>query len=522
MISIFRTSTENDWSYMGDLVKGVVFLGTPHRGSDWANRLYLLQLGTSIFWPRSKFVPLIRKGNFGLLATIAEQFNNNWGRRPILTIREGKGIGVLGKVILQPKCKNSLTCPQIVKPQDATTNCNGETCIDVPYDHRRIAKIKSKSEKGYNALITFIENLSQSQEPIPEIPEKLSADVGDPMPQIQTLSESQTETSSEEPHQSKLWARKHLQWFYHLVQRDIMNRSIGWEILEENFEDNIDSSAPVQERSKKFLSGTFSFCYPKHESTIIFLTVPGRKRDSEADWVIMSSDSLYHPGKHFGSIKIPHGFPFSKPIVTWESSLLSAYVNSVGHICLYDDFWHPGSTFYPILESLASIVIFGPALNIEPSTSLPELVPGLFSQIRNILVMQKNSTNGDWMIRVTNLFSRAYNRMDDEEDIKLSDNSGTADGPETSVPVSENDKDTSVSAIRDMEVHFTYEYIGEEFTQPGLVERSKYVENLRSQGLLDARKDFESVTTQKQLLTVERAWVDGINAALGNIAFHTQ
>lgn len=49
MIQIFRSVAENEWSYLGILVKGAVFLGTPHRGFEWANRLYFLQIGTRIF-----------------------------------------------------------------------------------------------------------------------------------------------------------------------------------------------------------------------------------------------------------------------------------------------------------------------------------------------------------------------------------------------------------------------------------------------------------------------------------------
>ena len=43
---------------------------------------------------------------------------------------------------------------------------------------------------------------------------------------------------------------------------------------------------------------------------------------------------------------------------------------------------------------------------------------------------------------------------------------------------------------------------------------------MRGRGLLDARQDFARVQTQRQLLERERVWVDGISAALGNIAFH--
>lgn len=413
---------------------------------------------------------------------------------------------------------SSLTCPQIVKPEDATTNCSGKTCINIPYDHRRIAKIESKSEEEYEKLITFIKNLSQSQNPTPEPPEvaeNLSAGVDDSVSQLQTPSESQVGTSLHEPRQY-FWPRKTLKWFYNYLHKEIINQSVHWEILEENFEDNINSSAPFQERCKKFSSETFSFCYPEHKSTIVILTVPSRKREFEANWTIMSSDSNYHPGKHHGSIELPSDFPWKPPHIRWESPLLSAYVSSRGKVCLYDDFWSPMGGFYRLLESLASIVIFGPALNLPHSTPLPALIPGRFSRVQNILIRQKHNENEDWMVRVTNLFSRAYNRMDDEEDPEMPD-SGT-DGLDGSVSVTEFDKKTSITAIEDMEEHFTYSI---DVGQADLVDRGKYIEKLRSQGLVDAREDFKLVTTQRQLLKFERTWVDGINAALGNVAFHT-
>ena len=98
VVRAFSSGDHSRWSYLRDQITSIVFLGTPHRGSEWANRLYLLCLGTSVFRPGSRFVPLLRKGNSALLATITERFNNYWGDRPILTFCEGKGTGPLGLV----------------------------------------------------------------------------------------------------------------------------------------------------------------------------------------------------------------------------------------------------------------------------------------------------------------------------------------------------------------------------------------------------------------------------------------
>ena len=395
-----------------------------------------------------------------------------------------------------------------MKPQDARTNCDGETCIDVPFNHRRIAKIEEQREEVYQRLVGFINDLSQSHEGIPQNPGSPRAprvDVDNPIPQIQTLTISQTGSSLEEAHQYS-WRRLHLKAFYTRVQKDIEEQRASWETLEENFEGNIDSSAPLLERAKKFSSGVFSFCYPGHESTIVILTVPSQRRKSEADWTIRSPNSAYHPGKHFGSIKLPDDFPFKGPYVKWESPLLSAYVNMNGKICLYDDFWSPYlSSFYQILQSLASIVILGPELNIADPSLLPSLVPGAFAPTTHNLVRQeKESPEEDWMMRVTNLFSRAYNRMDDEEDLYMSD--GGIDEQETLVPVGENDREASILAIKDMEEHYG--------------KGQEYNEMMNRRGLVDARQDFERAQTQRQLLERERVWVDGISAAIGIVGFH--
>jgi hypothetical protein len=95
MIRAIQSSDDSRWMYFRDQVASVIFLGTTHRGSEWANRLHFL---LPFAGPESGFVPMLRKGNSRLLATIAEQFNNYWGPKPILTIREGKGIRILGRV----------------------------------------------------------------------------------------------------------------------------------------------------------------------------------------------------------------------------------------------------------------------------------------------------------------------------------------------------------------------------------------------------------------------------------------
>jgi hypothetical protein len=99
---IYASNIESNWNPLNQRAISVVFLGTPHRGTEWANRLYLSQLGASIFWRPSNWVALIRKRNPELF-TVAETFNSIWGQRSVLTIIETKRVHVLGKVSSKAK-----------------------------------------------------------------------------------------------------------------------------------------------------------------------------------------------------------------------------------------------------------------------------------------------------------------------------------------------------------------------------------------------------------------------------------
>ena len=97
-VRALHAGDNSQWSHLHNRIKSAIFLGTPHRGSEWANRLYFLFLGASVLRPGSSFVPLLRKGNSALLAAITERFNNAWGTRAVLSFCEEKSTGPLGLV----------------------------------------------------------------------------------------------------------------------------------------------------------------------------------------------------------------------------------------------------------------------------------------------------------------------------------------------------------------------------------------------------------------------------------------
>jgi hypothetical protein len=88
-------------SYIFSATTGVVFLGTPHRGSQWANRLAIAQLGVSLFQAQAELVRLLRARSEDL-ATISERFNSVWGSKRVLCCCEKKrtlGVGMVSSFV---------------------------------------------------------------------------------------------------------------------------------------------------------------------------------------------------------------------------------------------------------------------------------------------------------------------------------------------------------------------------------------------------------------------------------------
>ena len=85
-----------EWSYIFQNTVALVFMGTPHRGSRWANRLFLF--ATSILRTSpSEFLHILRFKS-SMLSTLADRFNNIWGKRPILSFRETSRVSGVGMV----------------------------------------------------------------------------------------------------------------------------------------------------------------------------------------------------------------------------------------------------------------------------------------------------------------------------------------------------------------------------------------------------------------------------------------
>lgn len=273
--------------------------------------------------------------------------------------------------------------------------------------------------------------------------------------------------------------------------------------MEENFTEEMPENASLETKSRRFHSGTFTFIYPGHDSTMVTLKVPGSQGGLQADWTILSRDSIHHPGRHDGKLVVDNDYPFKPPKIYWDSPIVSAFVNLSGRICQPDDHYHPGwADFRPYLVMIASIVLFGPEIQItnDPTLSyLPEPL-GLLHFFKYSI----DAEDQDWMSRVSNLYARAYNRVDDDSDLDIFDDGH--DDPVSSLQASDAHRRTSTLAIEDVATK----------VWPKLKNgQGDLFARLEERGMKDLHGGFQKTTTLRSLLSLERKWVDNIEAITG-------
>jgi hypothetical protein len=97
------------------------------------------------------------------------------------------------------------------------------------------------------------------------------------------------------------------------------------------------------------------------------------------------------------------------------------------------------------LHTLAAIVIFGPELDVTSDPAAPIERAERLGDVWFILRIESFNTENDWKMGVTHLISRAYNRMDDDDDLNLFD--GGIDNSPSSIKISDADRQTSMIAI---------------------------------------------------------------------------
>jgi hypothetical protein len=119
------SSTESAWNSIFQNTAGIVFLGTPHRGSSSASGpgFFILSFLSHILCCLSPppFLSLLR-ANSPSLARTADEFNDVWGSRRISSFCETKAM-VCGKLVIQHS-----TFLQHLSQQLLLSDCPQERC----------------------------------------------------------------------------------------------------------------------------------------------------------------------------------------------------------------------------------------------------------------------------------------------------------------------------------------------------------------------------------------------------------
>ncbi|KAL2039711.1 hypothetical protein N7G274_007570 [Stereocaulon virgatum] len=364
----------------------------------------------------------------------------------------------------------------------------------------------SRGEETYLKIYNHLLSVVEGSGPTLEYERRVNLERPSASMSSGSVTLSSTSKAPAEP-QYQFWRPTCLRVFYKYLQRDITELGRPWEVLDEEYHKEVLPSDNVEQRSRKFRGGTFSFCYPGYESTIIILTISSTTENDKAEWTIRSPNSTYHPGRHDGHLRVGLDFPFRRPQVTWDSPILSPYVNPYGQVCFTnEDQWSPRrSTFYEYLHTLAAIVIFGPELNITSDPAAPMERVERLGSVCFMTRVDVYDTEEDWKMRATNLFSRVYNRMDDDDDLNLFD--GGSDNSPLSIKISDADRQTSITAIEDVYNHLA-------------PHNDQFHTIMAKHDKTNVRQAFEEVLTLRKLLETERVWVDALNDACGNVACH--
>jgi hypothetical protein len=153
------SSVGSGWNCIFRNTAGIVFLGTPHRGSHLASAASSI----SRHIPGSSQLLPILQANSSTLAEIAERFNNVWGLRPLFSFRETTatiGFMVICSLISLQCLLTNFNCQIIVSPENAVTNCQNETVHDIPQcNHSEISKPDSINDFLFELILRAILSL---------------------------------------------------------------------------------------------------------------------------------------------------------------------------------------------------------------------------------------------------------------------------------------------------------------------------------------------------------------------------
>lgn len=144
--ALFLARVESQYSTICEHTVGIIFFGTPHRGSDKAayGKILANVASTVMHKPSSKLLSALQS-NSDVLARLTSDFRHQLPQYQIVSFYERKPLGIFKK--------------EIVEKQSALLEVAGEDQIPVDANHRDMCKFPGRDDEDYEKLFKRIRRM---------------------------------------------------------------------------------------------------------------------------------------------------------------------------------------------------------------------------------------------------------------------------------------------------------------------------------------------------------------------------